>query len=90
MIEQIIDEEPEPQPQQGEVVPFRRRTPDESELSKTELTTLAGLFDFIRMLDADGYPRAFIEIGLFRLELSDARLTGETIEARVTITTKEE
>lgn len=75
---------PEPQPQTGEPVIFKRRRPEESRVP--ELPGLTELHDFIRMLDADGYPRAFIEHAGFRYEFSRvARYDGQ-LRADVVIT----
>lgn len=74
MIQTIIGEECEPKPQQGEPVSFRRRTPEESDLMRASIQHLNDFFDFIRMLDADGYPRAFLDIHDHRLEFSRVQL----------------
>ena len=70
MIETIIREAPEPQPQQGDPVIFSRRKPAESDLSQAPIQNLTDFFDFIRMLDAEGYPRAFLDLHGHRIELS--------------------
>lgn len=72
MIVRFINERPEPLPQSGEPVEFRRRTPDQSNLSLA--TTVEQAFDMIRMLDADGYPHAFVDAGNVRVELRNACL----------------
>ena len=43
------------------------------------------LYDHIRMLDAEEYPRAFVDIGAYRVEFQSAKISGEKkyIEARV-------
>ena len=79
LIERIIAERPLPQPQQGEVFEFVRRNPAESRLPDN--ATSEQLYDFIRMLDADGYPRAFVEGAGWRCEFSSARLEGGTVRA---------
>jgi methionyl-tRNA formyltransferase len=84
MIPRIAVTEPEPAPQEGEVVQFRRRTPDQSRLP--EEASLEELFDFIRMLDARGYPAAFAEVGPWRLELGRPALRPDGIDADVRIT----
>lgn len=84
MIEQIIQNQPEPLPQTGPVTTFRRRQPHESEL--TEVRSLQKLHDFIRMLDAEGYPKAFIQHQGFRYEFSRAAFQDGCIVADVTIT----
>jgi methionyl-tRNA formyltransferase len=70
MIEEIVSVEPIPQPQEGEPIIFRRRTPEQSNLSETNFSTLYDFFNFIRMLDADGYPKAYFDLSEFRVELS--------------------
>lgn len=88
MIQTIISEEPEPEPQTGEPVVFRRRRPNQSRVDSP--ISLQSLFDFIRMLDAEGYPSAFIEQDGYRFEFSRASLYDGRIEANVTITPIEE
>lgn len=84
MIREIIEERPEPVPQSGEVTMFKRRTPSESEISKRD--SLQALHDFIRMLDAEGYPSAFIEHEGYRYEFQRSSLYDDRVEASVTIT----
>lgn len=83
MMLEIIESRPVPQVQRGEPTIFNRRTPAASKLPAVAL--LAEVFDFIRMLDADGYPRAFIDYGDFRLEFSRPALRSGRVEADVTI-----
>ena len=87
MIRKIIEHNPQPLPQEGEGVAFARRTPDESRIGPGN--NLLRLHDFIRMLDADGYPRAFLEQAGFRYEFHRAALLDGRIEADVTITPTE-
>jgi methionyl-tRNA formyltransferase len=84
MIQRIIREEITPVEQQGEVVNFKRRKPEESRIARP--ATLEQLHDFIRMLDADGYPHAFLEESGFRFELTRPALYDGRIVADVTIT----
>lgn len=79
MIETIVREKPAPQPQQGEAVVFRRRKPEESDLSQAPIHSLNDFFDFIRMLDAEGYPRAFMDLHGHRLELSRVQLEQDRL-----------
>lgn len=83
MIGELIATQPEPRAQEGEVVAFPRRRPEESRLP--ESGALANIHDHIRMLDAETYPRAFLEHGDWRLELSAARLEDDCVRALVTI-----
>jgi len=88
MIRHIIDNEPEPIPQVGEPVNFDRRKPEESRIPQRD--SLQALHDFMRMLDADGYPRAFMEYNGFRYEFNRAALYDGRIMADVIITPLEE
>jgi methionyl-tRNA formyltransferase len=88
MIDRIIREQMKPVAQQGEPVNFKRRKPAESKVGSP--ASLQELFDFIRMLDADGYPRAFLEHSGFRFELGRPALYEGRIVADVTITRNEE
>ena len=84
MIKRIIEEEPMPKPQQGEAVNFKRRKPEESEIGTP--ASLNELYDLIRMLDAEGYPRAFLDSRGYRFEFSRAALYDGRIIADVKIT----
>ncbi len=84
MIQFIIENEPTPEPQTGIPVEFSRRKPFESEVP--ELPSLLKLYDFIRMLDAKGYPAAFLQHAGFRYEFNRACLYDGRIVADVTIT----
>ncbi|WP_272676970.1 hypothetical protein ACLI07_21165 [Providencia huaxiensis] len=72
LIKDIAIAEPTPHEQIGDVVLFKRRTPAQSELpSSGELTKV---YDHIRMLDAETYPKAFLMYGDFKLEFEHAKL----------------
>ena len=84
MIHYIICKEPAPELQVGDPIIFKRRKPKESSIP--ELFSLKTLHDFIRMLDADGYPNAFLEYGGFRYKFSRATLYNGKIISDVQIT----
>lgn len=83
MIREIIKSEPTPVAQEGEPTLFRRRTPSMSSIP--DCRSLGELHDFIRMLDADGYPCAFIDHKGFRYEFGRAALYDGRIVADVTV-----
>lgn len=83
LIADIVGREPAPVPQEGETVVFSRRKPDESEIPQSG--TPKTIYDFIRMLDAETYPKAFLNWGQWRLEFDRAEMTDHGVEARVTI-----
>lgn len=88
MIPAFLQEIPQPQPQEGEPVIFRRRTPEEGEL-KPDMSP-EQIYDYIRMLDAEGYPHAFIPFGAYELQFEAAHLDAENnrVEAKVVFTKK--
>lgn len=75
MIEEIISKNLEPFPQKGEVVSFNRRKPEQGNIG--EIDNFQQVFDFIRMLDCEGYPPAFLETKIFRFEFTRASLISE-------------
>jgi methionyl-tRNA formyltransferase len=88
MIKRIIQEQLQPVPQSGKVTVFERRKPAQSEVP--EVDSLQALHDFIRMLDAEGYPNAFLTHQGFRYEFSRAGFYDGQIIANVKITRLED
>ena len=83
LIIKIIQFQPQPKPQVGEPVYFKRRTSSENEITKC--SNIRDVYDKIRMLDGYDYPKAYIYYGGFKLEFSKATLCGETLTANVLI-----
>lgn len=83
MIVDIVTRRPQPIPQEGEIVPFKRLKPEDGDLAKT--SSLNEAYDMIRMLNANGYPAAFLTSGGLRLEFSNAELSGDELVAKVHI-----
>lgn len=81
LIFDIIQQNIEPEDQVGEVIEFQRRTPAQGDISL--LTELSDVYDYIRMLDADGYPNAFLDVGALSLTFSHAKYDGQQITAQV-------
>ena len=79
MIIQIVKEKPQLYKQQGEPVVFQRRKPSEGDVG--ELESLAEIFDYIRMLDADTYPPAFLDKNNLHIEFTRASLKDRHILA---------
>ena len=87
MIYQIIEEKPRPVEQTGEITCFARRKPREGNIA--DLTSLKQVYDYVRMLDADGYPHAFLETKHLRFEFGRASLKDKHVIADVRITERE-
>lgn len=87
MMQQLVAGLPLAKPQEGEITCFARRQPEQSFLRFDEAPQ--SLFDKIRVLDIDGYPRAFTEVGQYQLRFSHPvlRLDG-SIDAHVVIERK--
>lgn len=84
MIKEILEKRIEPVEQEGEVTEFKRRKPEESVLP-TE-ASLDAVHDHIRMLDAEGYPHAFLEVGGLRLEFTRSSRYNGKVVAQVAMT----
>jgi methionyl-tRNA formyltransferase len=86
MIKEIVEKNMTPVKQTGEATLFKRRTPEMSNIEDVE--SLNKLYDYIRMLDADGYPKAYLENSSFRFEFSQSELKNDSIEGHVRIIKK--
>lgn len=84
MIEEIIINHPIPKKQEGAVTFFKRRTPQQSALPHANQPV--ELHNHIRMLDAKGYPKAYLDFSNFHLTFSQSTLYTHQLCAQVTIT----
>lgn len=83
MMSEIIKTNPAPKRQKGKIVVFGRRGSGDNQIP--DGLDVRGLYDFIRMLDAEGYPRAFIQTSGYKIELSKAKLEQGKLKAAVEI-----
>ena len=88
MIEHIVNKNPSATPQQGEPIIFKRRTPNQSNLGNCPEGDMSAWYDLIRMLDAEGYPHAFLEAHGMRLELRRVCQRSDGLHADVRIVPK--
>jgi methionyl-tRNA formyltransferase len=75
MISEIIAKDLQPKAQEGEIVNFKRRKPEQSNMDTLEGIQKA--YDHIRMLDADGYPSAFLETATLKFEFTNANYSTD-------------
>jgi len=84
MILKIVKGTIQPRPQIGRPTLFKRRTPEQSDL--VSLRRLADIYDYVRMLDAEGYPPAFLKAPHFRVIFKNAILKKGRLFADAQIT----
>jgi methionyl-tRNA formyltransferase len=89
MIAELVEREPTPVAQSGEPVVFTRRQPSQSRIPD-DLNDLDRLVDHIRMLDADGYPNAYLDHGPLRFTFRRAARYDGRVGADVSITVRED
>ena len=73
MITEIINKNIKPKPQIGTPEIFKRRTKEMSKIND-EIISSEDLYDHIRMLDAEEYPKAYFETKFFKFEFSRASI----------------
>jgi methionyl-tRNA formyltransferase len=88
MISNFIKENPNPVAQEGTITNFKRRTPEQSQIPEGLL--LEDIYNYIRMLDAPGYPKAFLEMNNYRLELESSEYIDGRLSAKVSFIKRED
>lgn len=83
IIPEIVSKSPTPVPQEGDVFYFKRRKPSEGNLESCE--NLEQIYDYIRMLDGEGYPRAFLGHSNFKYEFENVSQDRNFLYANVRI-----
>jgi len=82
MIPFILESNPIPQDQTGEPMLFNRRKPEESDIAQMNFSSLEEIYNFIRMLDGEGYPNAFVTLGKFKIEFSEVHKKSDKLVGR--------
>lgn len=83
MIPLILNNNFDLKKQVGKELIFKRRCREDGEIKKS--FNLDKIYDYIRMLDGEGYPKAYINFGNYCLEFSEAKLNGGKLKASVEI-----
>jgi methionyl-tRNA formyltransferase len=87
MIKLIINNDIKPTKQIGEVTYFKRRTSSQSNIN--QLCNIDKIYDYIRMLDCEGYPDAFIETEYFIVKFRKAKkISNNELKSYVSIKLK--
>ncbi len=87
MIKFIANNKIMPQTQKGKIVKFKRRKPKQSIIPKN-LSSLKELYNHVRMLDAETYPKAFINYGKMKIEFKNAKIKKNYIDLKAYIKLK--
>lgn len=77
MIKEILENKKIPYKQKGDVVHFKRRVKSDGDISA--INKLDKVYDYIRMLDAEGYPSAFMEFSKFKIEFTNVKKISKNI-----------
>jgi methionyl-tRNA formyltransferase len=88
MIPHILENKVQKHKQKGKVISFKRRSESQSNINELEELSLTKLYDFIRMLDAKSYPKAFLDLKNYRVHLSDITLQNNKLIGRFEINEK--
>ena len=64
---------------------FKRRKNSESRIKFDKSNSVKKLYDFLRMLDAPDYPKAFIELNKFRFTFQNIKMKKKLIYASIKI-----
>lgn len=86
MIPFIVKSNPKPKPQEGEIVSFKRRKPEDGRILET--MSIAEIYDMVRMLDAPEYPKAFVGGERWQMEFSKVKKTKTSLKMLVEIKMK--
>lgn len=89
LIPNILKQNPTPVSQEGVVVNFKRRTPEQSNIKMLNDVSIANLYDFIRMLDAPSYPKAYLELDNLKMELFEVIIKDGKLEGRFEVSKHE-
>ena len=64
---------------------FKRRTYEQSQINLKKINTISKLYDFMRMLDAPGYPSSYIKLNKFKFIFNNIRSYKNKINAKIEI-----
>jgi len=85
MIPTMLESNIVPKKQVGKVVHFKRRTQEQSNIALLENKSIHKLYDFIRMLDGEGYPKAFQQLENLKIEYMNITKKDNQLSGNFTI-----
>ena len=81
LILSICQNTPHPCEQTGEAVVFKRLSINDNELLSSY--SISELYDRIRMVDGQDYPKAYINFGDYKIEITEALLLDNELHAKI-------
>lgn len=75
-------------PQKGASSYFKRRAPKESMVNFKKIRSINKLYDFMRMLDANGYPHSYIKLNKYNFSFNSIQMKKNVIYGQVQIKKK--
>ena len=88
MIPEILNKKLDPKKQNGQITVFTRRTQAQSDLNSAQINSLVDLYDFIRMLDAQTYPKAYLDYKNFKISFEQVFIESGKLVGRFEIEEK--
>lgn len=88
MIPFLMQNKLKPKAQSGKALLFKRRSEEQSDILSLKNCDLRKIYDFIRMLDAPSYPKAFLEFEDFKMTLKKAKFKGKFVKGEFKIERK--
>lgn len=79
-----------PHKQKGKVAMFQRRKPEQSNLDTLKEYSLHKIYDFIRMLDAKDYPKAYLLLDNCKIEFSKVQKHKNKLTGQFEVTNNEQ
>lgn len=84
LIKEIINKKIKPKKQSGETLLFKRLNKKDNEIPSD--IDIQKFYDYIRMLDHESYPNAYIKYGRFKIEFFNANNEKEFLKVNCKIT----
>ncbi|DAB35126.1 MAG TPA: methionyl-tRNA formyltransferase [Sulfurospirillum sp. UBA12182] len=89
MIPFLLENSILPKKQNGKATIFQRRIQRESNIFHSQFKDIRQIYDFIRMLDAPSYPKAYLDMGEFRVEFKNAKLKNGKLSGNFEVKTND-
>lgn len=89
MIPEFLKQNLKATPQKGEIVTFKRREKEQSDITTLNNPSILDIYDFIRMLDAKGYPKAYLELDNIKIEFFDVEKSTNKLSGKFEVINNE-